>query len=166
VQAVLSGNVDAVTTAVIAMSTDPDMPAPRRAELATMIDKAFCDAQLSPLGYDFALALYREGVEGLIKRTELAMNLASAISRQGITLKGEYLHLARSISAMLGSLSGLYKGLPTTDLLRDLAQILLLFPSHLGLEYVSGQRMKLLRRLANGLPPPMRTVSGLGRFAN
>jgi predicted unusual protein kinase regulating ubiquinone biosynthesis (AarF/ABC1/UbiB family) len=156
IQAVLSGRQEAITEAILGMCADPHLSASHKSELLSTIKKTLEEASISPLGIDFALTLYREGAEGLSKRVELAINLATAISRQGITMRGEYMHLTRSVSAMLGSLLGLYKDLPRTDLMQDLCQILLLFPSQLGLEYLSGQRAKLIGRIAGGLPLPGR----------
>ena len=155
-QAVLSGQVEATCDAIVGMCCEPDMSAAQRKELATIVSQTFSDASVSPLGMDFALILFREGTEGINKRMELAMNLAAAIARQGITMKGEYMHLTRSVTAMLGSLLGLYKGLPKTDMIQDLLQMLLLFPSRLGLELVVAQRAKLARSFAQSLPPFIR----------
>lgn len=155
-QAVLSGQVDATCDAILGMCCEPDMSAAGREELATIVSQTFSDASVSPLGIDFALILYREGIEGINKRMELAMNLAAAIGRQGIIMKGEYMHLTRSVAAMLGSLLGLYKGLPKTDMIQDLLQILLLFPSRLGLELVVAQRGKVVRSFVSSLPPFIR----------
>lgn len=155
-QAVLSGQVDATCDAILGMCCEPDMSAAGREELATIVSQTFSDASVSPLGIDFALILYREGIEGINKRMELAMNLAAAIGRQGIIMKGGYMHLTRSVAAMLGSLLGLYKGLPKTDMIQDLLQILLLFPSRLGLELVVAQRGKLVRSFVSSLPPFIR----------
>jgi predicted unusual protein kinase regulating ubiquinone biosynthesis (AarF/ABC1/UbiB family) len=163
-QAVLSGNTDAVTESLTAMCTEPNLSAQRRTELAAIVAKTFDDADVTPLGIDFALTLYREGLEGLMRRADLAINLGSAISRQGITIKGEYLHLARSVSAMLGSLGGLYKGLPTADLVRDCIRMVVLLPTHLGVEYVNGQRNRMLRNIARSMPASLRGVSQIDRY--
>ena len=69
------------------------------------------------------------------------------------------MHLTRSVTAMVGSLLGLYTGLPKTDMIQDLLQILLLFPSRLGLEIVVAQRGKMVRSFAQSLPPFIRPAS-------
>ncbi len=163
-QAVLTGNTDAVTESLTAMCSEPELSAQRRSELAAIVAKTFADADVVPLGIDFALTLNREGLEGWMRRIDLAINLGSAISRQGITVKGEYLHLARSVSAMLGSLAGLYKGLPTADLVRDCIQMIVLMPSYLGADYVKGQRSRMLRKIARNMPPALRSLSQIERF--
>lgn len=163
-QAVLTGNIDAVTESLMAMCTEPDLSAKRRSELAAIVAKTFNDADVTPLGLDFAATLHREGLEGWLRRADLAINLGSAVSRQGITVKGEYLHLARSVSAMLGSLAGLYKGLPSSDLLRDCVQMIVLMPTYLGADYVSGQRIRFLRNVARNMPASLRSLLHLERF--
>jgi predicted unusual protein kinase regulating ubiquinone biosynthesis (AarF/ABC1/UbiB family) len=163
-QAVLSGQVDAVCEALVGMCSDPHMQAECRAELRAIVKKTFDEASVRPLGFDFALALYQEGSDGLIKRVELAVNLGAAISRQGITIKGEYLHLTRSITAMVGSLLGLYEDVPKSDMMQDLAQTLLLFAPQLGANFLTGQRIQLLQRLTKGAPsgiPPVNFVDGM-----
>ena len=111
-QAVVAGDAEAIADAIVDLGSEPEKIAASRRELVRLVEKTLADAGIIPLGYDFALTLYREGQDGLVKRLELAINLATAISRQGIVIRAEYLHLTRSLTAMIGSYLGIYRGLP------------------------------------------------------
>ena len=68
--------------------------------------------QITPLTLGFAWTLYREGPEGWLKRANTLMQLASNTQQLGLVLRGEYLHLSRSLTAMVATLGGLYEGVP------------------------------------------------------
>jgi len=160
-QAVLTGDTDGISESVIELSTDSAGVRASRKELDRIIGETLAGAEVEPLGYDFALALYREGQEGLVKRLELAVNLASAITRQGIVIRSDYMHLTRSLTAMVGSYLSIYSGLPRHVLVRDVLQVLVQFPTVEGLRQVSGYRRRLLARLR--LEPPGRLMPVLGK---
>ncbi len=151
-QAVLGGDANAITDAIIQLGAEPEKVADSREELVNLVEKTLSDAGVSPLGYDFALTLYHEGQEGLLKRLDLAVNLATAISRQGIVIRAEYLHLARSFTAMLGSYLGIYRGLPRRMLFQDIAQVLLQFPTVEGLRQLSSYQQTVLKKVIAGSP--------------
>jgi len=136
------------------------MEASRR-ELTRIIEQTLADAAIQPLGFDFLLTLYQEGQEGLIKRAELAVNLATALSRQGIVIRGDYMHLTRSLTAMVGSYLGIYRGLSKRVLFQDILQVLVQFPTLEGLRQVAGYRKKLLRQIR--LDSPRRLVPSISR---
>ena len=147
VQAVLASDANAIADAIIALSTEPDTLADSRKQLLGHIEQILTDAALEPLGYDFLLTLYREGQDGLFNRLELAMNLAAALSRQGIVIRSDYLHLTRSLTAMVGSYLGIYRGLSRFALVQDITQVLLQFPTLEGMRQLSGYRNRLLRQI-------------------
>ncbi len=151
-QAVLTGDAEAIAESMILLAADTEQVASSRNELTKMVEQTLADARIQPLGYDFALTLYQEGQEGLIKRVELAINLATNISRQGIVIRSEYMHLTRSLTAMIGSFLGIYRDLPRIALLQDVAQVLLQFPTLEGARQLSGYRKKLLRQIAIDSP--------------
>jgi ubiquinone biosynthesis protein len=157
-QAVLAGDAEAIANAMIELGTDSDKIAASRNELTRLIEQALADADIKPLGYDFLLALYREGQEGLIKRAELAINLATAISRQGIVIRSDYMHLTRSLTAMTGSYLGIYRGLPRMALIQDITQVMLQFPALESARQISGYHKRVLRQLM--LESPRKLLSG------
>jgi len=146
-QSVLTGDAQAITDAMIALGSDSENMSTCRNELVKLVEQSLADANIKPLGYDFLLTLYREGQDGLAQRLELAIKLATAISRQGIVIRAEYMHLTRSLTAMIGSYLGIYRGLPRNVLVRDITQVLVQFPALEGMRQLSGYQKKILRKI-------------------
>lgn len=144
-QGVLSGDTDAVVNAVINMSVAGKASAKQRKEIEATVLKAFAAADVTPLRYDFARTLYEEGVEGLIGRADLAMRLASGLTRQGVVIKGEYLHLSRSVAAMIGSYMAIYTGLSRSAMLLDAIEVSWRFPVSIGRLGLEAARKRLLK---------------------
>jgi predicted unusual protein kinase regulating ubiquinone biosynthesis (AarF/ABC1/UbiB family) len=159
-QAVLAGDAEAITGAIIELGSDPDALRASHTELKAHIEQILADAAVQPLGYDFLLTLYREGQEGLLGRLELAINLGAALSRQGIVVRSDYLHLTRSLTAMVGSYLSIYRGLSRVVLAQDITQVLLQFPALEGMRQLSGYRRKLLRQIS--LDKPRKLIPILG----
>jgi hypothetical protein len=147
-QAVLTADAQAIVDAMIQLGSEPDKIAASRKELTQAVTQALANADIQPLGYDFILTLYKEGQEGLIKRAELAINLATAISRQGIVLRSDYLHLTRSLTAMIGSYLGIYRGMPRRVLIQDITLVLLQFPALESARQITGYRKRILGQIA------------------
>ena len=147
-QAVLVGDAEAIADALVEIGSDREAIAAARNELVKLVEQTLKEAQVSPLGYDFALTLYREGQEGLVSRAELAINLATAISRQGIVIRADYMHLTRSFTAMIGSYMGIYRGLPRIALVQDILQVMLQFPALEGVRQFTGYQKKVLRQIS------------------
>jgi predicted unusual protein kinase regulating ubiquinone biosynthesis (AarF/ABC1/UbiB family) len=147
-QAVLAGDAEAIADALVELGSDPETIAASRNELARLVEQTLNEAGVTPLGLDFALTLYREGQEGLVRRAELSINLATAISRQGIVIRADYLHLTRSFTAMIGSYLGIYRGLPRIALVQDVVQVMLQFPAVEGMRQFSGYQKKVLRQIS------------------
>ena len=117
-----------------------------------IIEQTLAESAIQPLGYDFILTLRQEGQEGLVKRAELAVNLATALSRQGIVVRSDYMHLTRSLTAMVGSYLGIYRGLPRRVLIQDILQVVVQFPALESLRQMSGYRRKLLGQITSEAP--------------
>jgi ubiquinone biosynthesis protein len=160
-QAVLAGDAEAVTAALIELGTDRKRMEASRPELTRQVQQVLKDADLEPLGYDFLLVLYLEGQEGLVKRLELAINLAAALSRQGIVVRSDYLHLSRSLTAMVGSYLGIYRDLSRLALVQDILQVLLQFPALEGMRQFAFYRRRLLRQIS--LPGPLKLLPAIAR---
>ncbi len=116
------------------------------------MEQALADSSITALGLDFPLTLYKEGTEGLLNRMELAMGLATIMGRQGIVISTEYMHLSRSITAMLGSYLGIYKGVSRLALAQDATRVMMQFPALEGYRQANGYRRRLLRQVAADLP--------------
>jgi predicted unusual protein kinase regulating ubiquinone biosynthesis (AarF/ABC1/UbiB family) len=154
IQSVMSGDAEAIADAVIELGSEPKQLAKSRNQLAKVIEQTLAEADVAPLGYDFAWTLYREGQEGLANRAELAIHLATNLTRQGIVIRADYMHLTRSMTAMIGSYLGIYKGLSRMVLLQDIAQVLLQFPAVESLRQLAGARRRVMRQLRAGSSLP------------
>ena len=111
----LVADVDLLTDALIAISTEPEAAQARRGEIREALARTLQKKQIRPLSYTFAWTLYREGPEGWLKRANTLLQLASNTQQLGLVLRGEYLHLSRSLTAMIATLGGLYEGVPLTE---------------------------------------------------
>ena len=151
-QAIFSADAEAIADAMIGLGSKPEELQANRATILALIDEALVDAQLPALGMDFAVVLYKEGVDGLKRRLELAMGLGAIMSRQGIVISSDYMHLSRSIAAMLGSYLGIYSGVSRLALAQDLMIVISRFPSLEGYRQATGYRKRLLRQVARDLP--------------
>ena len=158
-QAVLGGDADAIVEAVVELGTDRKQMEACRRELAKHIEQVLAEADVEPLGYDFLLTLYKEGQQGLVSRLELAINLATALSRQGIVVRSDYMHLTRSLTAMVGSYLSIYRNLSRLVLVQDIVQVLVQFPALESLRQAAGYRRKVLRQLS--LAGPRKLLPGL-----
>ena len=159
-QAVLTGDADSIADAIIQMGEDRQRLAASRRELVRVIEKTLGDAAIAPLGYDFLLTLYREGQEGWLRRAELALNLATAITRQGIVIRSDYMHLTRSLTAMVGSYLGIYRDVPRTQMIQDILQVCLQFPTLEGMRQLSAYRKRLVRNLLQDSPRSLVPLPG------
>ena len=146
-QAVMTGDAEAIADALVELGSEPEAIAAARNELIKLVEQTLAETEVAPLGYDFALTLYREGQEGLVRRAELAINLATAISRQGIVIRADYMHLTRSFTAMIGSYMGIYRGLPRVALAQDILQVMLQFPAVESMRQFTGYQKKVLRQI-------------------
>ncbi len=77
----------------------------------------------------------------------MGVNLATALSRQGIVVRSDYMHLTRSLTAMVGSYLSIYQGLSRVALVQDIVQVLWLFPTIESTRLLSDYRRKVIRQL-------------------
>lgn len=151
-QSIFSADAEAVTDAMIALGTDPELLQHSREQMLSLVSEALADANIEPLGMDFPLVLYQEGTEGLTRRLELAIGLGVIMSRQGIVINTQYMHLSRSIAAMMGSYLGVYNGVSRIALAQDVMLVMCRFPSLEAYRQATGYRKRLLRQVARDLP--------------
>ncbi len=151
-QAVFAADAQAITDAMIVLGTEQDQLRSRREEMLGHIREALTENSVTPIGPDFLLVLYQEGTDGLKARLDLAISLGTLMSRQGIVISGDYLHLTRSITAMVGSYLGIYSGVSRLALAQDAMIVMCRFPSLEGYRQATGYRRRLLRQVARDLP--------------
>ncbi|MCZ6830713.1 MAG: hypothetical protein O7F73_14225, partial [Gammaproteobacteria bacterium] len=151
-QSVLVGDAEAIADAMIGLASDGEKMAASRNELTKLVEQTLADADIKPLGYDFLRTIYTEGQDGLIKRAQLAINLAATLSRQGIVIRADYMHLTRSLTAMIGSYLGIYRGLPRMALIQDMVRVLAQFPALESMRQLSAYQKKILRQIIIDTP--------------
>ncbi|MDA3834443.1 MAG: hypothetical protein PF495_13745, partial [Spirochaetales bacterium] len=99
----------------------------------------------------FIFQLRREGVTGIQRRLQVVLHLMSNTQHLGLVVKSEYLHLSRSISAIVGTYLNLYKGIPRIFLCVDSIRTFTQLPVSLVLDKIadkqSAQYIQLLHRL-------------------
>ncbi|MGK5091429.1 AarF/ABC1/UbiB kinase family protein [Deltaproteobacteria bacterium TL4] len=148
----ISADVDRLTDALINISTDPEANLERREEICNALKDTLKKKDLKPLGKNFLSVLAQEGLEGLYKRCQTVMHLMSNTQHLGLVVKGDYIHLSRSLFALAGSYSSLYEGLPKTLMLMDLLKAFSQFPLLLMKDRFEIRRMGLRKELKMLIP--------------
>jgi ubiquinone biosynthesis protein len=151
-QAVFAADGAAIAAAMIDLGTQPEQLRGHYKQILTLVNEALADSDMEPLGMDFPLVLRQQGPEGLKRRLDLAISLVTIMSRQGIVINDAYLHLGRSITALVGSYLGIYSGLSRWAMARDALWVLYRFPALEGYRQAVGYRRRLLRQVARDLP--------------
>jgi hypothetical protein len=139
----LVADADLLTDALIAISTEPEAALARRAEIREALERTLQKKQIRPLTYTFAWTLYREGAEGWLKRANTLLQLASNTQQLGLVLRGEYLHLSRSLTAMIATLGGLYEGVPRYRAVADILIAVNTFPARVLQDFLRGKKAEL-----------------------
>lgn len=136
----LVANPDMMTDALIAICTDPDAARARRGEIRAALVRTLGKKSIKPLSYDFAWMLYQEGPQGWLKRANTLLHLMSNTQQLGLVVRGEYLHLSRSLVAMIATLGGLYEGVPRARVVADILITLNTFPARLLQDFLRSNR--------------------------
>lgn len=134
---VVVGDTDALAHTLVLMSTDPNRHAQRLDEIQDLLADSLHKKDIEPLDKRFALTLYHEGRDGWLKRLNVAAQMLSNTYQMGLTINSDYLHLSRSIMAMVGTYGNFYKGYSKWLMLGDLALSISLFPLRYGLMRVT-----------------------------
>ncbi len=147
----LMADVDLLTTALINISSNPEQNRKREAEIRSTLSKTLQKKKVTPLTRTFVFQLRREGIAGLHRRLRVVLHLMSNTQHLGLVVKSEYLHLSRSIAAIVGTYLNLYKGIPRIVLCVDSIRTFTQLPVSLVLDKVadkqSAQYIQLLHKL-------------------
>lgn len=146
----LVANPDMLTDSLIAICTDPDAAKARRSEIREALVRTLDKKNIQPLSYDFVWMLYQEGPEGWLKRANTLMHLMSNTQQLGLVVRGEYLHLSRSLVAMIATLGNLYDGVPRYRALADILITVNSFPARLLQDYLRSKKTDI-RHMAGAL---------------
>ncbi|MDX5297309.1 MAG: AarF/ABC1/UbiB kinase family protein, partial [Gammaproteobacteria bacterium] len=141
---VLSGDTPRLADCLIEMSTEPEAHRARRDEIVEVLSETLRKKKVSAITRNNLGEIYREGMPGVQRRLNAAVQLMSNTYQLGIIVQSDYLHLSRSLVAMAGTYANFYKGLSPLTLVRDLSLDLCLFPINLVRERVFSRRDHLL----------------------
>lgn len=150
----LGANVKLLAEALINISEDPEYNRTRRHEIEATLAETLKKRDIKPLSSNFPQQLMGEGVKGLHKRLQAVMHLMSNTQHLGVIIETEYLHLSRSLAALVGTYTKLYEDLPQYFMLLDLIKILLLFPFELLKVRMEVERFSFFWHFASKLPRP------------
>jgi ubiquinone biosynthesis protein len=143
--------------ALIAMSTQPDADAARRAEVQAALDETLARKGVKPLTRgNFVFELGRGGLRGLHVRGQAVLQLMSNTQQLGLVVRRDYLHLSRALFAAAGSFASLYESDPARRLYFDLARGLLRLPITLTQDRLRNEMRSWRGRLLRALPMPAR----------
>jgi predicted unusual protein kinase regulating ubiquinone biosynthesis (AarF/ABC1/UbiB family) len=129
-QAAVLADVDRLADALIAISTDPEGNARRKRLIQKNLGQVLKQKGIASKRGDFLQMLLSEGLEGLLGRLHTSAQLLSKSQQVGIVVSSEYLHLSRSIFALLGTFANLYNGLPVKVMVMDCLKVMADFPVH------------------------------------
>ena len=147
----LSADAELLATALINISSDPERNRKRQSEIQCTLAQTLEKKGITPLTRNFLIQLRFEGMDGLHRRLQVVLHLMSNTQHLGLVVKSEYLHLCRSIAAIVGTYAQLYKGLPRFQIPIDFIMTLTQFPVALLLDRIADTRsahyIRILHRL-------------------
>ena len=129
---VLAGDTERLARVLIEMSTEPEANTKRIDEIKVALEETLLKKNVTPLDKKVVRTLYKEGTEGLHRRLQAAIHLMSNSYQLGLVVESGYLHLSRSIFAMVGTYLNMYKGVSKVTMAMDFAKDLTLFPVNLA----------------------------------
>jgi len=145
-------DVDLLTTALIAISSDPEQNKKREAEIKATLEQTLKKKNIAPLTRNFIFQMKKEGMAGLHRRLQVVFHLMSNTQHLGLVVKSEYLHLSRSIAAIIGTYLQLYKDVSKFYLFFDSVKTLTQFPVSLVLDKVADNRSPQYLQILHRIP--------------
>ncbi len=146
-------DVDLLTDSLIEISTAPETNLARRDEIRTMLGETLRKKGVVPLTRrNFVRELGRGGLAGLQTRGQTVMHLGSNTQQLGLVVRGDYLHLSRSLFAATGSFASLYGDSRKLTMLIDLLTGLTGFPWRLARDKVDVEVSRMRGRVRRALP--------------
>lgn len=130
--AALCGDIDALTDTLIAMSIQPEKHLKQRDLIYNALSEALDKKKIKPIELWNLVQFYKEGTDGFNRRVSAAVQLLSNTYQLGMTIQSDYLHLSRSISAMIASYANLYSEDTKVAVAKDFATGLVRVPLKYG----------------------------------
>ncbi len=145
-------DVELLTAALIKISSNPEQNQKRYEEIKSTLERTLNKKNITPLTRNFIFQLKREGLQGIHRRLQVVLQLMSNTQHLGLVVKSEYLHLSRSIGAIIGTYLQLYKDIPKFYLFFDSIKTLTQFPVSLVLDRVADNRSPQYIQLLHRIP--------------
>jgi len=145
-------DVDLLTTALINISSNPEHNRKRESEIKCTLEQTLKKKNVTPLTRNFVFQLKREGMGGLHRRLQVVFHMMSNTQHLGLVVKSEYLHLSRSIAAIIGTYLQLYKDISKFYLFFDSVKTLSQFPVSLVLDKAADNRAPQYMQLLHKIP--------------
>ncbi len=150
----LTADAKVLTEALINISSDPTANARRRQEIRETLAQTLNRKKVSPLGRYFLYQLYQEGRAGFQRRLQTVMHLMTNTQHLGIVVRSEYLHLLRSLVAMVGTYARFYEDVPRYRLPYDFLKTVTFFPSLLFWDRFNVMTHKFYQDVIHKFPLP------------
>jgi len=152
VSGALIADVDLLSDALINISADPEKNRKRKKEIRATLEQTLINKGVTPLGRNFLFQLRREGLEGIRKRLHVTLHLMSNTQHLGLVVKSEYLHISRSIAAIVGTYLHLYRGISRLLLLVDSIRTIAQLPISIVLDRIADRRSAVYIRMILKFP--------------
>ncbi|MFH2067462.1 MAG: AarF/ABC1/UbiB kinase family protein [Pseudomonadota bacterium] len=150
----LTADVNLLTDALIRMSADTETNRNRREQIAETLTQTLTRKKITALKWNFVLQLYEEKMDGLHRRLQVVMHLMSNTQHLGLIIRSDYLHLLRSLTAIIGTYIRLYENLPKYLIPFDIAKTAALFPALFIADRMVSGHNRLVHHLVRKLPIP------------
>lgn len=146
------GDTERLTESLIALSTNPEVNRTQSQRIQQMLEETLRKKNIVSVNRQSWFLLVSEGLSGWHRRQQVALQLMSNTQHLGIVIRSEYLHLSRSIMAMIGTYNSIYAQLPRLSLVTDLANGISQFPLLLIKDRFEVKRLELRQQLKQSLP--------------
>jgi len=152
VSGALFADIELLTDALINISSNPELNRKRENEIRCTLAQTLKKKDVTPLTRNFLFQLKREGTAGMHRRLQVVLHLMSNTQHLGLVVKSDYLHLSRSIAAIVGTYLHLYKGIPRFYLFIDSIRTITQLPVSLMLDHIVDRRSSNLIQLVHRFP--------------
>ena len=157
--AALCGDIEELADTLIAMSTDAEKHSEQRDKIIEALSDTLNKKAIQPIAPWELWKFYQEGGKGLQVRTSAAIQLLSNTYQLGMTIQSDYLHLSRSVSALIASYANLYSKEKRITVAKEFATGLLKAPFQYGMLNLAQDASQLFFRQLRSAPIKVPKVS-------
>ncbi|MBF0120008.1 MAG: phosphotransferase [Desulfobacterales bacterium] len=155
VRGAIMADVNLMAEALIKISTNPEGNIEKREQIKQSIEETLKKKNVTPLGKNFIFQLKAEGLEGLHRRFQAVMHIGSNAQQLGIIVKSEYMHLSRSLAALVGTYWQMYENVPKVVMVFDVFKTVFQFPLVLLKDYFDISPASILGQFLNIFTMPI-----------